>query len=104
MCVAVIGGVRRLEPHYLREAERMGVELRLFNEPGAEMADKLYRADAMIIFTNMVSHNGKRLAKKAAKLHGIPVFMHHTCGLCSLRECLNCLRIVSDAPSGGRCS
>ncbi len=104
MCVAVIGGVRRLGPHYLRAAERMGVELRLFNEPGAEMADKLYRADAMIIFTNMVSHNGRRLAKKAAKLHGIPVFMHHTCGLCTLRECLNCLKIVSDASSGGRCS
>jgi hypothetical protein len=104
MCVAVIGGVRRLEQHYLREAERMGIDLRLFNEPGAEMANKLCRADAVIIFTNMVSHNGRRLAKKAAKIHGIPVFMHHACGLCTLRECLNCLRILSDAPSGGRYS
>ena len=104
MCVAVIGGVRRLEQHYLREAERMGIDLRLFNEPGAEMANKLCRADAVIIFTNMVSHNGRRLAKKAAKIHGIPVFMHHACGLCTLRECLNCLRILSDALSGGRYS
>ena len=104
MCVAVIGGVRRLEQHYLREAGRMGIDLRLFNEPGAEMADKLCRADAVIIFTNMVSHNGRRLAKKAAKIHGIPVFMHHTCGLCTLRECLNCLKILNDTPINGRCS
>lgn len=104
MCIAVIGGVRRLEPHYLREAERMGIELRLFNDPGVAVADKLCRADAVIIFTNMVSHNGRRLAKKAARIHGIPVFMHHTCGLCTLRECLNCLRILNDAPSEKRFS
>lgn len=94
MCIAVIGGVRRLEQHYLREAERMGVDLRLFNEPGAEVVDKLHHADAMIIFTNMVSHKARRLAQKAAKIYGIPVFMHHACGVCTLRECLNCLVLL----------
>jgi hypothetical protein len=93
MCIAVIGGVKRLEPHYLREGERMGIELRLFNDPGAEVTEKIARADAVIIFTNMVSHNARRLAKKAARIQGIPVFMHHACGLCTLRECLGCLMI-----------
>ncbi len=104
MCIAVIGGVRRLEPHYLRDAERPGIELRLFNDPGAEVADKLCRTDAVIIFTNMVSHNARRLAKKAARIHGIPVFMHHACGVCTLRECLSCLKIMHTHPSGRGCS
>lgn len=94
MCIAVIGGVRRLEPHYLREAERMGIELRLFNDPGRDVTDKLHRTDAMIIFTNMVSHKARRLAQKAARLHDIPVFMHHACGVCTLRECLGCLMLL----------
>lgn len=100
MCIAVIGGVRRLEPHYLREAEQLGIELRLFNDPGAEVAQKLHRTDAVIIFTNMVSHNAKRLAKKAARIQGIPLFMHHACGVCTLRECLSCLMIRTHDPEG----
>lgn len=98
MCIAVIGGIRRQESHYLREAERLGVELRLFNEPGAEVAEKLHRTDAVIIFTNMVSHNARRMAKKAARIRGIPVFMHHACGVCTLRECLSCLKIMNLHP------
>jgi hypothetical protein len=33
----------------------------------------------------------------AAKLNNIPVFMHHSCGVCTLRDCLNCLLIIHGA-------
>jgi hypothetical protein len=29
-----------------------------------------------------------------AKKQGIPIFMHHSCGVCTLRECLQCLRMA----------
>jgi len=93
MCIALIGGMKRLEPQYLKEAARAGIELRIFSEPSKNMDEKLLRTDAVIIFTNMVSHNAKRMAKKTAKIHGIPVLMHHACSVCTLRECLNCLNI-----------
>jgi len=57
MCIAVVGGMKRLEPQYLREAGSMGVELRIFNESTRGIDEKLQLADAAIIFTNMVSHN-----------------------------------------------
>jgi len=99
MCIAIIGGMKRLEPQYQREAAMRGIELRIFNAPTKDIDAKLLQADAVIIFTNMVSHNAKRMAKNAARIHGIPVYMHHACGVCSLRECLNCLRIINV----GRC-
>lgn len=95
MCIALIGGVKRLEPRYYKEAEKMGIDLRIFNEPTKNMDEKLLQADAVIIFTNMVSHNAKRMAQRTARIQGIPVYMHHTCGVCTLRECLNCLNIIN---------
>lgn len=91
MCISVVGGMKRLEPQYLKEAERMGVELRLFNNEATGLETRLYGSDAIIIFTNMVSHNARRVARKTGRIHGIPVFMHHACGVCTLRECLGCL-------------
>lgn len=67
----------------------MGIKLRIFNEPTKNMDEKLLQSDAVIIFTNMVSHNAEQMAKNAARIQEIPVFMYHACGVCTLRECLN---------------
>jgi len=96
MTVALIGGMDRLERHYRQEADKLGIELKVFNRPTAEISSKIGSADALIIFTNKVSHNVKKQAMDAAKANGIPVYMHHSCGVCTLRECLNCLLIIKD--------
>jgi len=95
MCVVLIGGITRLEQQYQKEAARCGMDLRIFSAPTKCIGTKLKNADAVVIFTNMVSHNAKRDAVKAARTNNIPVFMHHTCGVCTLRECLNCLDIIN---------
>lgn len=56
MCVAVIGGMDRLERHYREEAKRAGIELRVFNRPEVDLGDKLKHVDALLIFTGKVSH------------------------------------------------
>lgn len=94
MCIALIGGMDRLEKHYQGEAGRAGVELQIFTRSENNIAAKLKKADAVVIFTNMVSHRVKKEAMNAARLNNIPVFMHHSCGVCTLRECLNCLMII----------
>ncbi len=96
MCVALIGGMDRLKRHYREEARRLGFELRVFTRPEANIASKLKNVDAVVIFTNKVSHNAKMKAVDAAKGNDIPVFMHHSCGICTLRDCLNCLTIIND--------
>jgi hypothetical protein len=58
------------------------------------MAASIKQADAVVIFTNKVSHQARNEAVTVAKKQGIPVFMHHSCGLTTLRECLHCLRMA----------
>ncbi len=103
MCIALIGGMDRLEKHYLGEAGRAGIELRVFTRSVNNMGAKLKKADAVVIFTNKVSHRVKNEAMSAAKLNNIPVFMHHSCGVCTLRDCLNCLLIVHNAAGTKSC-
>ncbi len=99
MCIAVIGGMDRLERHYREEAEMAGLKLQVFSRSEVNMGAKLKKADAVVIFTNKVSHRARKEAMNTAKLNNIPVFMHHSCGVCSLRECLNCLTMTQRAPS-----
>ncbi len=93
MNIALIGGINRLERHYQEEALRAGVDLKIFNISEVNIGAKLKQVDALVIFTNMVSHTMKKQAVAAARAHRIPLFMHHSCGVCTLRDCLNCLMI-----------
>jgi len=95
MSVVLIGGMDRLEPQYLQEAERAGVQLRVFTTARNNIAAKLKHADAVVIFTNKVSHRARHEALAAARANDIPVFMHHACGVCTLRECLKCMHIIN---------
>jgi hypothetical protein len=82
----------RLQPHYREEAEKFGVELKLFASSQARMGAKLKNIDALVIFTNKISHTARRQAISAVKGQDIPVMQVHSCGVCSLRDCLRCLR------------
>jgi len=101
MNIALIGGIDRLEQHYVEEGTRAGIDLRVFNSSEANIGVKLKHADALVVFTNKVSHKMKKQAVAAAKANDIPVYLHHSCGVCTLRECLNCLKII-DAGKRGR--
>ena len=94
MSVILVGGMDRLVEKYRTEAKRQGMDLRIFSQAENNMAVKIKGADAVVIFTNKVSHHARNEAMSAAKKQGIPVFMHHACGVCTLRECLVCLNMM----------
>jgi len=89
--IALIGGIDRLEKHYIDEAGKLGVSLRVFNRTKANIAEKIQNLDAVVIFTNKVSHITKREVMHVAKSKNIDVLMCHSCGICSLRDCIECL-------------
>jgi len=97
MSVALIGGMNRLERQYLKEAEKLGMSLRVFSEARIDISAKLKHAKAVVIFTNKISHRARNEAVCAAKANDIPIFMHHACGVCTLRECLKCIKIINSA-------
>ena len=91
MCVALIGGMDGLERHYISEAEKFGIELRVFTKSESQIASKIKNMDALVIFTNKVSHRVKKEAVNIAKARNIPVLIYHSCGVCTLRDCFSCL-------------
>jgi len=87
----------RLGNKYLKEARELGMDLTIFSQAKQNMEKKIMHADAVVIFTNMISHQARHEAYGAAKKQGIPVVMHHACGVCTFRECLNCLNQMNQA-------
>ncbi len=100
MCIAVIGGMDRLKPHYLEEAEKLGVKLKLFATHSSSLSEKMKNVDALVIFTNKVSHTARRQAISAVRNQRIPVMQIHSCGVCSLRDCLRCLSSPNPVETG----
>lgn len=97
MSIVLVGGMDRLGDKYQKEAKNLGMDLKIFSQAKQNMEMRIKHADAVVIFTNMISHQARHDAFNAAKKQGIPVVMHHTCGVCTLRECLNCLNLMNQA-------
>lgn len=89
--IALIGGMDRLRKHYICEAEKFGINLKVFNRARANIGAKIQILDAVVIFTNKVSHLTKREVMHVAKSRHIKVLMCHSCGISSWRDCIGCL-------------
>ncbi|MGA2150616.1 MAG: DUF2325 domain-containing protein [Geobacteraceae bacterium] len=92
MRISLIGGIDRLGRHYRQEAEKLGVDLRIFTRSETNLSAKIRHSEALVIFTSKVSHRARDLVMGVALAKGIPVFMSHNCGVCALRDCLNCVK------------
>jgi hypothetical protein len=88
MCATLVGGMDRLKPNYLQTAKKAGVDLKIFTGKENSIAGQLGGSQMIIIFTNKVSHQAKNEAMTVAKTRNIPVHMLHSCGVSSLRKCL----------------
>lgn len=87
----VVGGMGRLERHYVEEAGKCGVSLKVFNECPARLFARIGNAGGLILLTNKVSHRARREALNAARSRRIPLLMCRSCGICTFRNCLECL-------------
>ena len=92
MCIALIGGMDRLERQYICEAEKLGIDLKVFTKSEKGLMSKIKNMDAVVIFTNKVSHKAKNEVMNMAKSKNMRVLMQHSCGVCTLRDCLSCLK------------
>ncbi len=102
MNIALIGGVKSLEKNYKLEADKRNIDLRVFNKATTGMALKVRNYNAVIIFTNFVSHRAKKEIMDMAKKSNMPVVMHHSSGVSTLRDSLNC--ILHNQDNIGICS
>lgn len=92
MSIVLVGGMKRQETHYLREARKYGIELQVFNQACRRLSGQIAQADVMVIFTGKISHEARDQALGAARKQRVPVIQQHACGLASLRQCFDGLR------------
>lgn len=89
MCAALVGGMTRLKREYIEAARSMGVELIFFDGTESNIGSRIRGADRLILFTNKVSHVARTEALRVARTRNIPVSQAHSCGVSTLRGCLN---------------
>lgn len=96
MSILLLGGMDRLERHYFNEASQRCINLKVFTRPTKDINKKIGRVDAIVIFTDKVSHSMRHEIVNFARSKGIPCFMYHNCGLCTFRKCLDCLKKLKE--------
>ncbi|MBI9081266.1 MAG: DUF2325 domain-containing protein [Pseudodesulfovibrio sp.] len=89
MCAALIGGMDRLKRNYMNEAKRNGVTLKCFTGKERKISVSLGKVDFVVLFTNKVSHKAKNDLLAALRGSDVPVIMRHSCGISTLRKCLD---------------
>jgi len=92
MSITLVGGMDRLAKHYQGEAKKHGIKLNIFSQAQSGMEATIRNCDALVLFTNKVSHRARNTAIAEAKKREIPIYQFHSCGLCTLRDCLNCIK------------
>lgn len=94
MSIVLIGGIDRLVREYIDTANEFGFKLKVFTKVTKNFDEKIKFSDGIIVFTNMISHKAKIEATKVAKKRDIPIFFCHSCGICSLKNCLMCIKKI----------
>ncbi len=89
MCATLIGGMDRLRSEYIAVAKECGWQLRCISRNERNFSEKIGNPDAVIVFTNKVSHEAKRKALQVARAKNIPLRMVHACGVSTLRDCFD---------------
>ena len=85
MRIAVVGGLERHEPEIARRASRAGHDVefhrgRVGGRHAEELEAIVARSDLVVIVTEVNSHGGVLLAKKAATRFNRPSLIIRTCG------------------------
>lgn len=89
MCAALIGGMDRLKRDYIDEAKRHGIKLKCYTGKERNITGSVGNVDFVVLFTNKVSHKARNGIVKHLKGSDVPIHMHHSCGVSTLRKCLD---------------
>lgn len=88
MSIVLIGGHDRMHEEYKTIGCKHGHRLKVFTQMTARFDKNIGSPDAIVLFTNTVSHKMLLAAVKEAKRKNIPVIRCHTSSGTSLDETL----------------
>lgn len=92
MSIVLVGGHDRMQEEYKVIAAKRGYKIKVFIKMPPKLDKVIGSPDAIVLFTNTVSHKMVVTAIKTAKKKKIPVVRSHTSSGNSLEETLDSLR------------
>lgn len=89
MSLAILGGLDRLKPHYLKYGRLMGFSsVKVFSRKFPSMKKRLKGYGGIVICTGNVAHNMVEGTVRMAQSNGIPIVRTHSSSVSALKICL----------------
>ena len=89
MSIAILGGIDRLAPHYMKHGRAMGFSnIKVFSKKMPNMVKRLSQYGAIVICTGNVAHAMVEGTVRMAQNNGIPVGRTHSSGVTAMKKCL----------------
>ena len=89
MSVAILGGLDRLKPHYLKQGRSLGFSnMKVFSRKIPDMVKRLSKFERIVICTGNVAHTMVEGTVRMAHINGIPISHSHSSSVSAMKKCL----------------
>jgi hypothetical protein len=92
--IAILGGLDRLKPHYLRHGRNLGLnDVKVFSKKFPDMVKRLSKFERIVICTGNVAHEMVKGTVRMAQANGIPIGRTHSSSVSAMKKCLEQISI-----------
>ena len=89
MSVAILGGLDRLKPHYIKQGRSLGFNnVKVFSTKFPDMVKRLSKFERIVICTGNVAHTMVEGTVRMAQINGIQVDRTHSSSVSAMKKCL----------------
>ena len=88
MSIAILGGLDRLKPHYLRHGRNLGFNnIKVFSKKFPDMVKRLSKFEKIVICTGNVAHSMVEGTVRMAQINGIQIGRTHSSSVSAMKKC-----------------
>ena len=88
MSIAILGGLDRLKPHYLRHGRSLGFSnVKVFSKKFPDMVKRLSKFERIVICTGNVAHTMVEGTVRMAQINGIQIGRTHSSSVSAMKKC-----------------
>ena len=88
MSIAILGGLDRLKPHYLRHGRSLGFnDVKVFSKKFPDMVKRLSKFERIVICTGNVAHTMVEGTVRMAQINGIQIGRTHSSSVSAMKKC-----------------
>ena len=88
MSIAILGGLDRLKPHYLRHGRSLGFNnIKVFSKKFPDKVKRLSKFERIVICTGNVAHTMVEGTVRMAQINGIQIGRTHSSSVSAMKKC-----------------